>query len=48
MHACVHDWTLAGLNKMVDSDSYWYAFDCVAHLVDGEEWELQFALNLSG
>ncbi|ERF75445.1 hypothetical protein EPUS_00238 [Endocarpon pusillum Z07020] len=39
MHACVHDWTLASLNKMVDSESYWYAFDCVAHSIDGE-WEL--------
>jgi tetratricopeptide (TPR) repeat protein len=39
MHACVHDWTLAGLNKIVDSHSYWYAFDCVANSVDPGEWE---------
>jgi Tetratricopeptide repeat len=39
MHACVHDWTLAGLNRMVDSDSYWYAFDCVANSIDPGEWE---------
>lgn len=39
MHACVHDWTLARLNKIVDSNSYWFAFDCVAHSVDRWEWE---------
>lgn len=30
MHACVHDWTVAGLNKKPDVQQYWYAFDCVA------------------
>ncbi|KAF7511465.1 hypothetical protein GJ744_004654 [Endocarpon pusillum] len=39
MHACVHDWTLAGLNKRVDLDSYWYAFDCVASSIDRDEWQ---------
>ncbi|KAJ5825847.1 hypothetical protein N7474_002985 [Penicillium riverlandense] len=29
MHYCVHDWTLAALNKDVDIEHYWYAFDCV-------------------
>ncbi|OQD96542.1 hypothetical protein PENSOL_c015G00659 [Penicillium solitum] len=29
MHNCVHDWTLAVLNKNVDIEYYWYAFDCV-------------------
>jgi hypothetical protein len=29
MHNCVHDWTLATLNKSINVESYWYAFDCV-------------------
>jgi tetratricopeptide (TPR) repeat protein len=29
MHNCVHDWTLATLNKDINAQSYWYAFDCV-------------------
>jgi hypothetical protein len=29
MHNCVHDWTLAALNKDIDIKHYWYAFDCV-------------------
>jgi tetratricopeptide (TPR) repeat protein len=39
MHTCVHDWTLAGLNKIVDSHSYWYAFDCVVNSIDPAEWD---------
>ncbi len=39
MHMCVHDWTLIGLNKMVDLDSYWYAFDCIAKSIDSDERE---------
>ncbi|KAF7510668.1 hypothetical protein GJ744_006034 [Endocarpon pusillum] len=39
MHACVHDWTLAGLNKRVDPDSYWYEFDCVASSIDRDKGE---------
>ncbi|KAK5425320.1 hypothetical protein LTR34_011248, partial [Exophiala xenobiotica] len=30
MHNCVHDWTLAALNKVIDERHYWYAFDCIA------------------
>jgi tetratricopeptide (TPR) repeat protein len=30
MHNCVHDWTLAALNKDIDSEHYWYAFDCIS------------------
>ncbi|KAJ5732695.1 hypothetical protein N7493_004176 [Penicillium malachiteum] len=30
MHNCVHDWTLAALNKDIDATYYWYAFDCVS------------------
>ncbi|KGO78557.1 Tetratricopeptide-like helical [Penicillium italicum] len=30
MHNCVHDWTLASLNKDIDATYYWYAFDCVS------------------
>lgn len=29
MHNCVHDWTLAALNKNINHEYYWYAFDCV-------------------
>jgi tetratricopeptide (TPR) repeat protein len=39
MHSCVHDWTLAGLNKNVDSWSYWYAFDCTANSICDEDWD---------
>ncbi|KAK2733385.1 hypothetical protein FQN57_002142 [Myotisia sp. PD_48] len=30
MHVCVHDWTLAELNKTLDPREYWFAFDCIA------------------
>ncbi|KGO45651.1 Tetratricopeptide-like helical [Penicillium expansum] len=30
MHNCVHDWTLATLNKDINANLYWYAFDCVS------------------
>lgn len=30
IHSCVHDWALAELNKTVDPQFYWYAFQCVA------------------
>ncbi|CAG7953097.1 unnamed protein product, partial [Penicillium nalgiovense] len=30
MHNCVHDWTLAALNKDIDANNYWYAFDCIS------------------
>ncbi|KAB8256696.1 TPR-like protein [Aspergillus pseudonomiae] len=30
IHNCVHDWTLATLNKDIDETLYWYAFDCIA------------------
>lgn len=29
MHNCVHDWTLAALNREIDIKHYWYAVDCV-------------------
>lgn len=34
IHNCVHDWTLAELNKVVDSQLYWYAVSCVAARID--------------
>lgn len=37
MHNCVHDWTLASLNKKSDKRLYWYAFDCVAATIDGAD-----------
>lgn len=30
MHNCVHAWTLAVLNREVNPEFHWYAFDCVA------------------
>ena len=30
LHSCVHDWTLGELNRKVDPQLYWFAFDCVA------------------
>ncbi|KAJ6118982.1 hypothetical protein N7471_013602 [Penicillium samsonianum] len=30
MHNCVHDWTLAVLNKDIDANHYWYVFDCIS------------------
>ncbi len=39
MHICVHNCTLAGLNKTVDAQSYLYAFDCVAKSMRGVEWK---------
>lgn len=30
MHNCVHDWTLAALNKDIDVKHYWYVFDCIS------------------
>ncbi|KAK5060030.1 hypothetical protein LTR84_009914 [Exophiala bonariae] len=33
LHPCVHDWTLDGLNRPIDPELYWLAFDCVtSHL----------------
>ena len=37
-HGCVHDWTLGELNKTIDSQLYWYAFDCVAGSIDEDDW----------
>jgi tetratricopeptide (TPR) repeat protein len=39
MHACVHDWTLHGLNRDIDVAKYWFAFDCVAGSIGDEDWE---------
>jgi tetratricopeptide (TPR) repeat protein len=39
LHACVHDWTLNGLNRNVDAVQYWLAFDCLASHVEVEDWE---------
>lgn len=37
---CVHDWTLAVLNKDIDSQQYWYAFDCVAASINKDDKDL--------
>ncbi|KAJ9480820.1 hypothetical protein VN97_g12706 [Penicillium thymicola] len=36
MHNCVHDWTLAALNKDIDATYYWYAFDCVSTAINDD------------
>ncbi len=30
MHNCVHDWVSVQLSKAIDTEVYWYAFDCVS------------------
>ncbi|KAJ5640322.1 uncharacterized protein N7484_008184 [Penicillium longicatenatum] len=37
MHNCVHDWTLAALNRDIDTVYYWYAFDCVDRSMSGTD-----------
>lgn len=34
MHGCVHKWTLQTLNRELDPQLYWYAFDCVNASID--------------
>ncbi|KAJ5183227.1 TPR repeat protein [Penicillium capsulatum] len=36
MHNCVHDWTLAVLNKDIDAKHYWYAFDCISASINDD------------
>jgi hypothetical protein len=36
MHNCVHDWTLAALNKDIDANHYWYAFDCISASINDD------------
>ena len=38
VHVCVHDWTLDGLNREIDWNLYWLAFDCVARGVEVSDW----------
>ncbi|CAG8212714.1 unnamed protein product [Penicillium nalgiovense] len=37
MHNCVHDWTLAALNKDTDATYYWYAFNCISASINDDE-----------
>ncbi|OQD63331.1 hypothetical protein PENPOL_c009G08122 [Penicillium polonicum] len=37
MHNCVHDWTLAALNKDIDATNYWYAFDCISASINDND-----------
>ncbi|KAK7897918.1 hypothetical protein LTR67_004550 [Exophiala xenobiotica] len=39
MHNCIHDWTLAMLNKDLDGPQLWYAFDCVAASIKDDDWD---------
>ncbi|KAK2874987.1 hypothetical protein FQN49_001887, partial [Arthroderma sp. PD_2] len=47
MHNCVHDWTLAVLNKDIDAEQYWYAFDCIAGSINEEDTEHLASLSYS-
>lgn len=38
IHNCVHDWTLAELNQVVDQQLYWYVVDCVMGNIDQNDW----------
>lgn len=40
IHSCVHDWTLGELNRVIDLQLYWYAFDCVAASISEDDWEV--------
>jgi hypothetical protein len=39
MYNCVHDWTLAALNKVIDARQYWYTFDCIAASINEDDWD---------
>jgi tetratricopeptide (TPR) repeat protein len=41
MHNCIHDWTLAMLNKDLDGPQLWYAFDCVAASITDDDWDYE-------
>jgi tetratricopeptide (TPR) repeat protein len=45
LHVCVHDWTLNGLNRDINTSQYWLAFDCVAGHVRLEDWDNLSALR---
>jgi tetratricopeptide (TPR) repeat protein len=45
LHVCVHDWTLKGLNAVVDETRYWLTFDCVASHVSTANWDDLSALR---
>lgn len=45
LHVCVHDWTLNGLNREVDTHQYWLALDCLASHVRKEDWNTLSALT---
>ena len=46
LHVCVHDWTLKGLNAVVDETRYWLTFDCVASHISTANWDDLSALRL--
>ena len=39
MYTCVHDWTIAVLNKIIDAQQYWYDFGCVAASINEDDWD---------
>ncbi|KAJ5655748.1 TPR repeat protein [Penicillium longicatenatum] len=40
MHDCIHSWALAALNKNIDIENYWFAFDCVSSCTEGVDEDL--------
>ena len=47
MHACVHDWAVAELNKVINTEQYWYTFDCVAASIGKDGWDSLDQLSYS-
>jgi tetratricopeptide (TPR) repeat protein len=49
MHMCVHDWTIATLDRdqATTEMQYWYAFDCVGALAEEEDWDSLADIGLS-
>jgi len=45
LHVCIHDWTLNGLNRDINTNQYWLAFDCVAGHVRPRDWDDLSALG---
>lgn len=47
MHNCIHDWTLASLNRVLDVQSYMYAFNCVASMISVDDMDMLVHLKYS-
>lgn len=47
IHNCIHDWTVAILNKDLDITHYWYNIDCVYAFIAGLDDERLAHISLS-